>query len=290
MHKLCGITEGSWLNITSLYSYLFHHNYILNEPIDFEIAYIDFFLDEDFRYPHWEQEETWLEQQEYIFNLLEYKPPHKNKITFKKVSWQEHEKIKLYKYGRGAIELKKTKWGINRAKKQHGYAMAWPIKNNLQRIKNKVCIFRPSFTKLCEHRTVYEKQTIEKTFLTKTNKREQDYDWDLWADRLKKNYDVVEIEYRTPIREAVYHLSTCEFCFSGTGGIAQTLSVGLQTPTLVFGFKKSCNENFDDMVPLEDFNLCGDKSYIEGRVNKARENMQDFLPSLEMLGVPINVS
>lgn len=271
-----------------MYSYLFHHNYILDEPIDFEIAYIDFFLDDNFRYPHWEQEETWLEQQEYIFNLLEYKPPHKNKITFKKVSWDEHEWIKNKQYLRSAVELKKTKWGLEEAKSQHSYAMAWPIKNNLKRIKNKVCIFRPSFTKLCEHRTVYETATIEKTFFASVFKPEQEYDWDLWADRLERNYDVVEIEYRTPIREAVYHLSTCEFSFSGTGGIAQTLSVGLQTPTLVFAFKRSCNENFDAMIPLKDFDLCGDKTFIEGYVTKARENMQKFLPSLEMFGVPVD--
>ena len=45
-----------------------------------------------------------------------------------------------------------------------------------------------------------------------------DSEWQRLIDRLKDfGYDVVELGYRTPISEAVYHIRTCECCISYEG-------------------------------------------------------------------------
>ena len=45
-----------------------------------------------------------------------------------------------------------------------------------------------------------------------------DHEWQRMIDRLKDfGYDVVELCYRTPISEAMYHIRTCECCISYEG-------------------------------------------------------------------------
>ena len=45
-----------------------------------------------------------------------------------------------------------------------------------------------------------------------------DWEWQRLADRLTDfGWDIVEIDYRTPISEALYHIRTCECCLSYEG-------------------------------------------------------------------------
>lgn len=45
-----------------------------------------------------------------------------------------------------------------------------------------------------------------------------DWEWQRLADRLTDfGWDIVEIDYRTPISEAMYHIRTCECCLSYEG-------------------------------------------------------------------------
>lgn len=290
LYKLYGITEGSWLNITSLLSYVFHYNYITGESVDFTVFYNDFYLDDDLKYKHWEQEETWLDQFWYIYGQCMYRPEFDNLFTFTKLSWEDFEKTKMQKYAVGAYSLKQQKWGDD-AQTMHNYGMVWPMKNHFKRIKNKVCVFKPSDSLLSEHHQRHIANTIAKTFqFNDLTRRESQYDWELWLERIKNNYNVVEIEYRTPIREVLYHLSTCEFSFSATGGVAQTISVSLQTPTLLFGFKKSCNENFDNLIPLNYFDNCESKDFVDEQVDIAKNRIKNLTKSLEKFGVPIDAS
>lgn len=272
--KLYGINEGSWANITSLYSYMFHHNYMFDVPIELEVCYPKslhnkLIFDKDMRFQHWEQEETWLEQAEFIYNLFLNKPPHNNKMFHREVdSLRDYIKIKrrLYSYEVKRLKLLKQEFGDKDVNKQTPYIMVWPLRNNFTRIPNKVVISRPS-------------ETIMHWRL------EQKYNWYDWLNSVKKNYNTVEINYRTPIREVIYHLSTCEFSFSGTGGISTQFSVGLGTPTLIMGgFKKSGTEQFERFVPIEDFHRCGDRGYIDNHVEIARETVNTLIPSLEMIG------
>ena len=71
-------------------------------------------------------------------------------------------------------------------------------------IHNKIVLWRPTFNA--------EQQV--KSFKFPLLESE----WQRLIDRLKDfGYDVVEIDYRTPIREAFYHIRTCECCLSYEG-------------------------------------------------------------------------
>lgn len=69
--------------------------------------------------------------------------------------------------------------------------------------KNKVVIWRPTFN---AEEPRYWKRIIPNN------------DWDLLINHYREiGYDVVELCYRTPIREATYHINTCDFiiCYDG---------------------------------------------------------------------------
>lgn len=69
--------------------------------------------------------------------------------------------------------------------------------------ENKVVIWRPLYNAQVPR---YWKRTIEND------------DWNLIIYKLKEiGYNIVELCYRTPIREATYHISTCNFivCYDG---------------------------------------------------------------------------
>lgn len=268
-HDLYGINEGSWANITSLYSYMFHYNYFFDVAVDMEVLYPEGLFDKELRYLHWEQEETWLEQADFVYNLFQNKPPHNNKIRYRQAkNFEEYKDYKRHRYSYNVKRIKVLKFASSAkdVNQQNPWAMVWPIKNNLTRFSSKAVVSRPS-------------GNIE------SGRKENKYDWDLWIDLIKKNYDVFEIDYRTPIREAMYHLATSEFYFCATSGMGQQLSVGLGTPTLIMGgFKPSGVEQFERFVPKEDFDRCGDKGYIDYHVEIAKETVNTLIPSLEMIG------
>ena len=58
-------------------------------------------------------------------------------------------------------------------------------------------------------------------------------DWQKLFHFLNNNYEVVEVEYRTPISEVMYHLSTCEVCV-GQSGLWNLNASALHTPQITF--------------------------------------------------------
>jgi hypothetical protein len=69
--------------------------------------------------------------------------------------------------------------------------------------KNKVVIWRPIFNA--------ELPRVWKRMISNNN-------WDLVITHLQElGYNVIELEYKTPIREATYHINTCEFIISYDG-------------------------------------------------------------------------
>jgi len=53
--------------------------------------------------------------------------------------------------------------------------------------------------------------------------------WNMFYNFLTSQYKVVELFYRTPIREVMYHLATCEFSI-GHGGMYHSFSTGIGNP------------------------------------------------------------
>ena len=274
-HNIYGINEGSWANITSLYSYMFHYNYLFDIAVDLEVLYpIDIFgreifADDNLMFLHWEQEETWLEQAAYINTLFLNKPPHDNRMFFRKAaSYEEYEEYKRHRYSYHCKLIKNTKGIEKDLTDENKWAMVWPMKNNFQRVENKVAVSIPS-------------ENIG------MDRLERNYDWNVWLSNIQKNYDVVAIDYRMPIREVIYHLSTAKFYFCATSGMAQQFSVGLGTPTLIMGgFKdnSSGTEQLEQFIPKEHFDRVGDKSYIEDNVAIAKDTLDTLIPSLELIG------
>tara|TARA_Y100000389_G_scaffold92315_1_gene88982 strand:+ start:2496 stop:3317 length:822 start_codon:yes stop_codon:yes gene_type:complete len=62
-----------------------------------------------------------------------------------------------------------------------------------------------------------------------------DWEWQRLIDRLEDfGYNVTEIDYRTPVREALYHIRTCECCISYEG-MWHYISKNLFKPHIVIG-------------------------------------------------------
>lgn len=71
-------------------------------------------------------------------------------------------------------------------------------------ISNKITLWRPTFN-LAQQLSGYKLPMLDK-------------EWQRLIDRLKDfGYDICEIDYRTPIREAMYHIRTAECCLSYEG-------------------------------------------------------------------------
>lgn len=58
-------------------------------------------------------------------------------------------------------------------------------------------------------------------------------DWQKIFNFLKKYFEFVEIEYRTPISEVMYHLGTCEFCV-GQSGLWNLNASAASAPQITF--------------------------------------------------------
>lgn len=70
--------------------------------------------------------------------------------------------------------------------------------------KNKVVLWRPTFN-LRQQLSGFKMPML-------------DHEWARLIDRMRDmGYDIVEIDYRTPIREVFYHIRTCQFCLSYEG-------------------------------------------------------------------------
>ena len=169
---------------------------------------------------HYEDVESWIEKHDYLtrklniagdINISHYVT--KQKKMYNLEIYKADEIIKL-----SGPYIRKTYKLPNK-----------PIfKTNLQTQKNKVCFWRYDKNRLAHHRGPDHKNYFEAWYKDNT------YTADEWCkiyDFLNENYNVVEIEYRTPIREVFYHLSTCEFVV-GYGGMYHVLSDYLDNPMI----------------------------------------------------------
>ena len=93
----------------------------------------------------------------------------------------------------------------------------------LSTIPNKIVIWRPSFN-----------ADTPRWFKMPLN----DNEWLRIIEKLRfLNYQVVEIDYRTPIKEAFYHISSAEFCLSYEG-MWHYIAKNFYTPHMVLGDDK----------------------------------------------------
>lgn len=90
--------------------------------------------------------------------------------------------------------------------------------------KNKVCFWRFDVTYNSANRLGKSTRETEAKLFSMFPE-----DWEDLYHMLNEKYTVVELSYRTPIREVMYHLRECDFCV-GYGGMYHTLVNMLSKP------------------------------------------------------------
>jgi hypothetical protein len=138
---------------------------------------------------HFEEEETIIERTDYIRQLY-----LESNVTVNHIFNSDRKDL--------ALSETRYDWFQPRSGRD---ANNWMFRPNvfLPTDENKVVLWRPTFNAEIPR---YWKRTITKT------------EWDFIIYNLQNmGYNVVELCYRTPIREATYHINTCNFivCYDG---------------------------------------------------------------------------
>jgi len=119
--------------------------------------------------------------------------------------WKDIVKIEHVFNSNDYDVYKKKYFGVTRRSKSELYRY-WAFDPTLDTspINNKIVLWRPTFN-LSQQLSGYKLPML-------------DWEWQRLIDRLRDfGYHVIEIDYRTPISEAVYHIRTCECCISYEG-------------------------------------------------------------------------
>lgn len=259
------VTSEASLNCPqTILGYIYHHSYWKQQGLKVKILYDDFYVDEDFYFRHYEQDESALEQFDKLRKLAVFSPPHQNTFEHQII---DHDTFVDYKY--------RFRKSINDLyfKKYNGHPppfkprVLWPLKNHFRRVPNKVTIMR---TKAEEYHTPDPQK--------KTHAPEWRMDWGFWEETLRDRFDVVEIHYRLPFHEIVYHLATSEFVFASQPCMAYAMSVGLQTPTMAFDFKAPSGfENYDHYLSQDDFFLLDEPGYLDDQIAEAKTKVAPLM-------------
>ena len=187
-------------SVLTAFKYNFLHSLdILNVKISWEKRSID-------KYSHFEDVEPWEEKANFLFSKLDVdcKINVEHEVIDKKFVWDR--KIQDISFiDTPAVDI---------------------FRNNLKEKNNKVCFWMFDMNAISfRYKSESEFQRAGKI---------ETYSQDQWYEilrYLKSRFDVVELDYRTPIREVYYHLSTCEFIFSYSG-IYHNIATFLNKPII----------------------------------------------------------
>lgn len=160
--------------------------FVNQKPTTFELH---FFHDKNYTY-HYEDPETVYERFEYIR---------------KHYLWTDMVNIKVVTNSNDYALYKKFYEGITRRNYSELYRY-WSFNPTLDTtpVNRKICLWRPTGN-------LRQQLSNDKHILL-------DWEWQRLIDRLQDfGWDIAEIDYRTPIREAMYHIRTCECCLSYEG-------------------------------------------------------------------------
>ena len=263
--------EASYFQLINALSYAYQYALASKRDLDVDVLWSSDWVDDSFNFQNWDESESFLEKFNYIDAMMEF--PERPKINFNHTLVNDRILTKKQK-----VEFSKKCKTINFHKKGFpkstvdGRAMQWPLKNNSKRIKNKVAFWKPTFT----HKMMGES---EDTAWVGTQSAKGMYTYHEF-EKIKHNfqrlgYNVVELEYRLPVRDIYYHLATSEFSF-GYNGFCQNMSVCLGTPTILTTWKKSMNLLYDHLIPKVDPQMFEDKNFINAHVDKAKNKISSF--------------
>jgi len=143
------------------------------------------------------------------------------------------------------------------------------FKNFYERKKGKIVFWRDTFL---FHDVIHENKLTgfnyydvrnlrESVVLYKGKKPLSYHEWAIFIEYLKENYrEVVEIEYRTPISEVMYHLQTCEVVLGYMGMWSEHASL-LNTPMIHLVDFSNFPKRY--LMMYEDYN---EKELLEKRI------------------------
>lgn len=263
--------EASYYQLINALSYAYQYALTSKIDLDVDVLWSSDWVDDSFNFLNWDEPESFLEKFNYIDAMMEF--PERPKINFNHVinydtSSSYEEKIKF---------IRKCK-ALNRDIRGFEHkdvtlrTMLWPLKNNSKRLQNKVTFWKPTFI----HKMMG--QSDDTTWVGRR------FGLGLYSyheyEEIKNNlqesgYNLVEIEYRTPIREIYYHLATSEFSF-GYSGLCQNISVCLGTPTILTRWKKGYGLNYDHLMPKVKPEMFRDRDFINSHVEIGKKKISYF--------------
>ena len=137
--------------------------------------------------------------------------------------------------------------------------------------KNKVCFWRYDLDNLS-----YKRKDI---FTHEVYGKQQLYTSQEWCELyeyLNSKFELIELEYRTPIREVYYHLSTSEFCI-GYGGMYHNLCTSLNKPFISLLNTERYTKRHLNITSIREY-LCNptiqqitNDAYFNSLIDKARD-------------------
>lgn len=168
---------------------------------------------------HQDQTETPQHQIDYLLRFVPDRNFDFDHVLVDDQTFQEHFKF-LNTAHRDAV----TNGTANNFPIELSYDKVLKLNNTLLRKDNKIVFWKDTFIH-------HDQADVGNCHL---GKRPFNYqEWQKLFYFLKNNYEVVEIEYRTPISEVMYHLSTCEVCV-GQSGLWNLNASALHTPQITF--------------------------------------------------------
>lgn len=254
--------------------YLKHTGADFSDPINFNLYYSDEVTKH--KPLHQDDDETPLDQQEYYFRNALFKT---DKID------------RVYSYYEGKFDTRRgylhmggkadpmmhfihmdpfrewIKLSLNEKQKKNLI-----FRNMLPTQKNKVCVWGWRESDVTTRRYNRKHALSNKHRTHKTEVFSED-EWNILIEYLKSRFTVVELFYRTPIREVFYHLRTCDFSI-GTTGMYHNTSAGLGNPQISLGSMRPPSFNFlcmnEHHIVKPSIDQLTTDSFFDESVEKAR--------------------
>lgn len=232
-------------SVLTAFKYNFLHSPdILNVKISWGKRSID-------KYSHFEDVEPWEEKANFLFSKLDVDCDInvEHEVIDKKFVWDKKIEYITF-FDIPAVDI---------------------FRNNLKQKKGKVCFWMFDMNAISFK---YGKPESEFQRAGKINTYSEDQ-WYQILGYLKSRFDVVELDYRTPIREVYYHLSTCEFVFSYAGMYHNIVTV-LNKPIISILNTKYYPEGFPqnrapyELLCLPNFNDLLNDKYFDSLIQEAK--------------------
>lgn len=219
--------------------------FVNQKPTTFELH---FFHDKDYRY-HYEDPESVYERFEYVR---------------KRYMWSDIVNIKVVLDSQDYALYKQFYQGITRRSRSELYRY-WAFDPTIDTtpINRKIVLWRPTTN-------LRQQVNNDKHILL-------DWEWQRLIDRLTDfGWDIVEIDYRTPVREAMYHIRTCECCLSYEG-MWHYIAKNLFKPHIVISTTTISTWHTPAAVVTKDgFYIDKDLKKFEYMVEQATEKAYNF--------------